>query len=187
MTITFFAPINRLLPILLIAFRFKKINLLSIFLAAWFLTRKIFSWKRIFNVGFDRNLNIWNFSLHGNFLSLYELHAAQAFFIKFECLVALPPINWHVFGSFHHHVVSIINWHVFGSFHHVVSIIDWIRELRWKSRGLIDRLVGLVRSLDERVANLGRYTVFKVGEDGLLLAVDCFLFYLYHVLVHLHI
>lgn len=53
--------------------------------------------------------------------------------------------------------------------------------------GLIDRLVGLVRSLDERVANLGRYTVFKVGEDGLLLAVDCFLFYLYHVLVHLHI
>ena len=172
MTITFIAPINRLLRILLIAFRFKKINLLSISQAAWFLTRKMFSWRRIFNVGFDRNLDIWNFSLHGNFLSLYELHAAQAFFIKLECLVALPPINWYVFGSFHHHVVSII---------------DWIRELRWKSMRLIDKLVGLVRSLDERVANLGRYTVFKVGKDGLLLAVDCFLFYLYHVLVHLHI
>jgi hypothetical protein len=52
---------------------------------------------------------------------------------------------------------------------------------------LIERLVGLVRSLDERVADLGRYTVFKVGEDGLLLAKDCFLFYLYYVLVHLHI
>jgi hypothetical protein len=48
---------------------------------------------------------------------------------------------------------------------------------------LIERLVGLVRSLDERVADLGRYTVFKVGEDGLLLAKDCFLFYLYYILL----
>lgn len=53
--------------------------------------------------------------------------------------------------------------------------------------GSIDRLVGLVWSLDERVADLSRYTVFKVSEDGLLLAVDCFLFYLDYVLVHLHI